>query len=73
MTPSGKNYTEKDVRTIAFMAAGLGAGEVMRRAPHVVMPTDDVEAGVEQILADARDGVIDGMDRSRVPRVEVAE
>jgi hypothetical protein len=59
------SYSEADVRTIAFMAAGLASGEVMRRAPHVVMPTEDITAGVEQILADARDGVIPDMERSR--------
>ena len=38
------------IREVAYMAAGAGAAAVMRFAPDVVMPTDDITEAVEAIL-----------------------
>ena len=59
MSDSERTYSERELRTVALLAAGIGSGAVMRRAPHVVMPTEDITEGIEELLADARDGVLD--------------
>lgn len=51
-------YSAEELRAVALQAAGLGAAAVMRLAPQVVMPAEDILHGVEELLADARDGVL---------------
>ena len=58
MTQPERSYTALEVRELVFLAAGIGSAAIMRRAPHVVMPTEDITEALEQLLADARDGVL---------------
>lgn len=45
-------YTAREVREIAHLGAGVGSGAVMRLAPGVVMPSEDIIEGVAEVLAD---------------------
>lgn len=44
-------FTVEQVRELAHQCAGVGSGAVMALAPDVVMPAEDVEKGVEAVLA----------------------
>jgi hypothetical protein len=46
-----KPWTDRQVREIAYMAAGAGAGCVMKEAPNVVMPTDEIRKTIDRLLA----------------------
>lgn len=45
-------FNDEQVREIAGQAAGLGAGAVMRLAPDVVMPSEEITAGLEALFAE---------------------
>lgn len=51
--PPPVTYAESVIRQLAYEAAGLGAACVMsmKGAQHLVMPTADIEEGVEKVLA----------------------
>lgn len=56
MTLPRESYSPLEVREIAYQAAGAGAGAVMKLAPEVVLPTEDIEQAVETILTLAEVG-----------------
>jgi hypothetical protein len=57
-----EHYSEQELRKVAFLAAGAGSGAVMRLAPDVVMPTEDITQSVESIVADASNRALDLRD-----------
>ena len=52
------------IREIAFQAAGAGSGAVMREAPTVVMPSEDITEMVNTILVEFG---IEGYNRGNTP------
>ncbi|HEV3136158.1 MAG TPA: hypothetical protein VG348_15825 [Acidimicrobiia bacterium] len=57
MTPQPeKSYSDVEIRTVAFLAAGAATAAVMRLAPTVVMPSEEIVDAVDAILDDAREG-----------------
>jgi hypothetical protein len=47
-----------EIRAAVFMAAGAGSAAIMRGAPMVVMPTEEIEATCELILKDLYAGAL---------------
>jgi hypothetical protein len=45
-------YTRRELEEVAGLGAGLGAGAVMRQAPDVVMPSEEISEGLGRVLAD---------------------
>lgn len=54
----GENYYRIDclpewwLRELACLAAGMGSGAVMKEAPNVVMPTEEILAGVDRLVGE---------------------
>lgn len=46
------HVTEKQIETLAYQAAGFGAGAVMVEAPDVVMPTEIITDGVQKLISE---------------------
>lgn len=42
--------TVEQIHEIVWQAAGVGSGAVMRRAPDVVMPEADINAGLNMLM-----------------------
>lgn len=47
-----ETYSRQELEHVAMTAAGAGAGQVMKLAPDVVMPSTEVVAAVQAVLRD---------------------
>jgi hypothetical protein len=55
----GVNYVrQEDARTAILQAAGGGAGAVMKKAPNVVMPTEEIIPLCEQLFSELNNGTL---------------
>jgi len=43
-------FTPEQIHSLVFQAAGVGSGAVMREAPQVEMPSEEITAGLNMLL-----------------------